>query len=84
METEETAQSVELAQNYKNVKENVRKACEKAGRSEQEVTLLAVSKTKPVDMLMDVYRAGARDSGRTRYRSWWIRSRRCLQISGGT
>lgn len=27
------------------------------------MTLLAVSKTKPVDMLMDVYRAGARDFG---------------------
>lgn len=51
---EETIQSMELAQNYKTVKENVTKACEQAGRSEQEVTLLAVSKTKPVDMLMDV------------------------------
>jgi pyridoxal phosphate enzyme (YggS family) len=60
---EETIQSMELAQNYKTVKENVTKACEQAGRSEQEVTLLAVSKTKPVDMLMDVYRAGARDFG---------------------
>lgn len=63
METEETMQNSELARNYKNVKENIREACEKAGRSEQDVTLLAVSKTKPVDMLMDVYRAGARDFG---------------------
>lgn len=63
METQHTLQSMELAQNYHNVKENIRKACEKAGRSEQEVTLLAVSKTKPVDMLKDVYLAGARDFG---------------------
>ena len=34
---EETIQSMELAQNYKTVKENVTKACEQAGRSEQEV-----------------------------------------------
>ena len=60
---EETIQSMELAQNYKTVKENVTKACEQAGRSEQEVTLLAVSKTKPVDMLMDVYRSGSIDFG---------------------
>ena len=67
---EETIQSMELAQNYKTVKENVTKACEQAGRSEQEVTLLAVSKTKPV-------------SGRTRFRNWWTRSLRCLRMSDG-
>ena len=60
---EEIKQSERLAENYRRVKENIRKACEKSGREEQEVTLLAVSKTKPVDMLMDVYHAGARDFG---------------------
>lgn len=60
---EEIKQSERLAENYRRVKENIRKACEKSGREEQEVTLLAVSKTKPVDMLLDVYHAGARDFG---------------------
>ena len=60
---EERKQSEQLAENYRRVKENIRKACETAGRNEQEVTLLAVSKTKPVDMLKDVYQAGARDFG---------------------
>ena len=63
MEMEMTDQSKRLEDNYNTVKENIRKACEKAGRPAEEVTLLAVSKTKPVDMLMDVYRAGARDFG---------------------
>ena len=58
-----TEQSKTLAKNYHAVKENIKKACEQAGRSHEEVTLLAVSKTKPVDMLMDVYHAGARDFG---------------------
>ena len=58
-----TEQSKRLAENYNAVKENIKKACEQAGRSQEEVTLLAVSKTKPVDMLMDVYHAGARDFG---------------------
>ena len=58
-----TEQSKTLAKNYNAVKENIKKACEQAGRSQEEVTLLAVSKTKPVDMLMDVYHAGARDFG---------------------
>ena len=43
MGAEQTIQSIELTQNYNTVKENIRKACEKAGRSEREVTLLAVS-----------------------------------------
>ena len=79
---EETIQSMELAQNYKTVKENVTKACEQAGRSEQEVTLLAVSKTKPVDMLMSTVRE-PEISGRTRFRNWWTRSLRCLRMSDG-
>lgn len=58
-----TEQSKTLAKNYNAVKENIKKACEQAGRSQEEVTLLAVSKTKPVDMLMDVYHACARDFG---------------------
>lgn len=45
------------------VRENIRKACEKAGRSPQEVTLIAVSKTKPLFMLEEAYEAGARDFG---------------------
>lgn len=54
---------MEIAENYNAVKANIKKACERAGRPVGEVTLLAVSKTKPVDMLMDAYRAGARDFG---------------------
>ena len=60
---EEMKQSERLGENYRRVKENIRKACETAGRNEQDVTLLAVSKNKPVDMLLDVYQAGARDFG---------------------
>lgn len=45
------------------VRENIQKACEKAGRSPQEVTLIAVSKTKPLFMLEEAYEAGARDFG---------------------
>ena len=45
------------------VRENIQKACEKAGRSPQEVTLIAVSKTKPLFMLEEAYEAGARNFG---------------------
>ena len=39
------------------------KACEKAGRNRSEVTLIAVSKTKPVEMLQEVYDQGIRYFG---------------------
>ena len=38
-------------------------ACERSGRNPEEVTLIAVSKTKPVEMLQEVYNEGIRDFG---------------------
>ena len=52
-----------IRDHLEEVRENIRKACEKAGRSPQEVTLIAVSKTKPLFMLEEAYEAGARDFG---------------------
>lgn len=37
-----------LKENYEKVKENIVRACEKASRSPEDVTLIAVSKTKPL------------------------------------
>lgn len=52
-----------LADNLKAVQENIIKACEKSGRDPKEVTLIAVSKTKPVETLQEAYDAGARYFG---------------------
>ncbi len=52
-----------IADRIKQVKENVREACKEAGRDEKEVTLIAVSKTKPVSLLREAYEAGIRDFG---------------------
>ena len=43
-----------LCENLKKVEDNIAAACQKAGRDRSEVTLIAVSKTKPVDMLQTV------------------------------
>lgn len=45
------------------VRKNIEAACQKAGRNPEEVTLIAVSKTKPVPMLEEAYQAGSRDFG---------------------
>lgn len=52
-----------LKENLSVVEENIKKACEKAGRDRNEVTLIAVSKTKPVEMLKEVYDMGIRNFG---------------------
>lgn len=52
-----------IAENLKQVRENINKACIKAGRDPRDVTLIAVSKTKPVSMLLEAYQEGVRTFG---------------------
>ena len=52
-----------LKENLQQVQNNILQACRKAGRDEKEVTLIAVSKTKPVEMLQEIYDAGIRTFG---------------------
>lgn len=52
-----------IRENIRNVQENIQKACERSGRDLSEVTLIAVSKTKPVEALREAYEAGVRDFG---------------------
>lgn len=52
-----------VKENLEKVHENIKKACEKAGRDPKEVTLISVSKTKPLPMLEEAYAAGSRDFG---------------------
>lgn len=52
-----------INENLVAVKENILSACKQANRNPEEVTLIAVSKTKPPEMLQEAYAAGARDFG---------------------
>ncbi len=52
-----------LIANYNGVDNNVARACEHAGRNRDEVTLIAVSKTKPVEDIATLYEHGVRDFG---------------------
>ena len=44
-----------LKDNLIEVEEHIKKACEKSGRNPEDVCLVAVSKTKPKDMLCLLY-----------------------------
>ena len=52
-----------LKENLYQVQENMKEACRRSGRAESDVTLIAVSKTKPLPMLEEVYSLGIRDFG---------------------
>ncbi|MCR4803878.1 MAG: YggS family pyridoxal phosphate-dependent enzyme [Lachnospiraceae bacterium] len=52
-----------IKENLKIVEENIEAACKRAGRNRDEVTLIAVSKTKPVEMLREAIEYGMVDFG---------------------
>lgn len=52
-----------IKENIRYVEQVIDKACEDAGRNREDVTLIAVSKTKPVEMLKEAYDTGCRDFG---------------------
>lgn len=52
-----------VKENLEQVRKNIENACAKAGRNVSEVTLISVSKTKPVPMLQEAYDAGSRNFG---------------------
>lgn len=53
----------QICENIRQVEKNIDGACEKAGRKREDVTLIAVSKTKPVAMLEEAYAYGCRHFG---------------------
>ncbi len=52
-----------LERNLNEVKETIKSTTEKIGKKEDEITLIAVSKTKPISMLKEIYELGIRDFG---------------------
>lgn len=52
-----------IQENLVRVREKMDEACDRRGRSRRDVALIAVSKTKPVEMLEEAYRCGIRDFG---------------------
>ncbi len=52
-----------VVEQLKQVEQNILQACKRAGRKREEVTLIAVSKTKPIEMLQEAYDAGVREFG---------------------
>ena len=52
-----------IKENIEKVEKVIDQVCEEVGRKRSEVTLISVSKTKPVEMLQEAYDTGCRDFG---------------------
>lgn len=52
-----------IKENLCQVQDNIKAACERVGRDVKDVCLIAVSKTKPVSMLMEAYNEEIREFG---------------------
>ncbi len=53
----------ELKENLENVIENIKNSANSAGRDLNDITLIAVSKTKSAEMIKEIYDLGIRDFG---------------------
>ena len=52
-----------LEENLREIERKIQEACKRANRAREDIVLIAVSKTKPVSMLKEVYDLGIRDFG---------------------
>ena len=52
-----------VTENYRRVEERVAAACARCGRPRESVTLIAVSKTQPTEMVRELAEAGVEDFG---------------------
>ena len=52
-----------LKENLEQVETRISEACKRSGRKREEVTLIAVSKTKPIEVLQEAYDLGTRVFG---------------------
>lgn len=55
-----------VTENLKSIEARIQAACDRAGRDRSEVTLICVTKTKPVEMLREAYDNNQREFGENR------------------
>lgn len=72
-----------VVENLAKVEKNICAACQRSGRKREEVTLIAVSKTKPVSMIEELLPGEPGISERIRCRNSAINTSSFRRISAG-
>ncbi|MFV1885200.1 MAG: hypothetical protein ACMZ7B_11985 [Balneola sp.] len=62
-----------IQENLNEIKTRIQAACERSGRNSEEITLIAVSKTKPNEAIIDAFTAGQLHFGETECRNFRIK-----------
>ena len=65
-----TAEGASISENIQRVHESMARAAERASRRADEITLVAVSKTFPTEVIRAAYEAGVRHFGENRVQEW--------------
>jgi uncharacterized pyridoxal phosphate-containing UPF0001 family protein len=65
--------SVEAAGNLARIREGIERAASRAGRSAEDITLVAVSKFHSAPQIRELYEAGARHFGENRVQEWELK-----------
>ena len=71
-----------IAENIARLKDEIARACTKAGRDAGEVELMAVSKVHPVEAILEAYAAGQRLFGENRVQEFQEKSTRVAGLEG--
>src|SRR6266436_2759576 len=59
-----------MRENLLRIQEKIARAAARAGRREDEITLIGVSKTHPASAIVEAYQAGVRHFGENRVQEW--------------
>ena len=65
-----TIPPVSIAANLDRIRERIARAAARAGRKPEKITLVAISKTFPVEAIREAYAAGVRHFGENRVQEW--------------
>jgi len=69
-----------IGENLANVQQRIAEAARRAGRQPEDVTLVAVSKTKPMSMIEAAWEAGQRAFGENRLDELWEKTRHVEEL----
>ena len=72
-----------LSERYESTLGQIHTACSRAGRSADEITLVAVSKTFPLDHVQELYELGHRDFGENKVQELVWKDEALQSAAGG-
>ncbi len=71
-----------VSENLERIREEIARACQRAGRAEADVDLMAVSKMHPVELLLEAHAAGQRLFGENRVQEWQSKAEAAAGCAG--